>query len=316
MSEHIVLGISSCLMGEKVRYDGGHKLDHFLRDTMGRFVRWVSVCPEVECGLAVPREPMHLTGDPDHPRLVTTRTQIDHTEQMQKWILKKLDELVHLDLCGFVFKSKSPSSGMTDVTIYNDQGTACKTGAGLFAGAFMQRFPLLPVEDESRLNDPGLRENFIELIFVFKRWRDMMAQHPTPGDLVQFHSRHKLSLMSHSPALLRELGQMIAHGKDGSFQELCDRYCRVLMTALRLKSTVKKNVNVLQHAMGYFKKQLTAAEKQELLEVISHYHHGLFPLIAPVVLINHYIRAYDEPYLKQQCYFNPHPVELLLRNHV
>jgi len=172
MEQKIRLGISSCLLGEKVRYDGGHKLDHFLTDTLGKYVDWIPVCPEVESGLPVPREAMRLAGDPSSPRLVTVKTGIDHTERILHWTEKKLRELEKQDLCGFVFKSRSPSSGMRGVKVYGQSGVPSRSGTGVFAGAFMSRFPLMPVEDEGRLHDPGLRENFIERIFVFKRWKE------------------------------------------------------------------------------------------------------------------------------------------------
>jgi uncharacterized protein YbbK (DUF523 family) len=173
MTERIKLGISSCLLGNPVRFDGGHKLDRTLRDTMGSFVEWVPVCPEVECGLPVPRESMCLVGDPESPRLVTEKTGVDHTDRMQKWISKRLDDLKKEELCGFVFKSRSPSSGMQGVKVYPRAGHPGGRGSGLFARAFMERFPLMPVEDEGRLNDPGLRENFIERVFVYSRKRKL-----------------------------------------------------------------------------------------------------------------------------------------------
>jgi len=202
----IKLGISSCLLGNKVRYDGGHKLDHFLTDTLGRHVDWVPVCPEVECGLPIPREAMRLVGDPEHPRLITIRTKVDLSGRMAAWAKKKVAELETQDLCVFVFKSRSPSSGMRGVKIYTDAGMPNATGSGLFARAFMNRFPLLPVEDEGRLHDPGLRENFIERVFVYQRWQDYVREDGSLGELVSFHTRHKLLLMSHSLKHYTELG--------------------------------------------------------------------------------------------------------------
>ena len=180
-SEKIKLGISSCLLGKKVRYDGGHKLDHFLADTLGAYVDWVPVCPEVESGLSVPREAMHLVGDPEAPRLVTIRSGVDHTSRMRRWANKKVTALAAEDLCGFVFKSRSPSSGMRGVKIYSPEGMPVGTGSGIFAKAFQDRFPLLPVEDEGRLHDPALRENFIERIFVYKRWQEFRSLDKTVG---------------------------------------------------------------------------------------------------------------------------------------
>lgn len=314
--EKIRVGVSSCLLGHNVRYDGGHKRDVFITDTLGKYFEWVPVCPEVECGLPVPREAMHLAGNADSPRLVTIRTGIDHTERMQAWASKKLGELHRDDLCGFIFKSRSPSSGIGGVKIYTQAGMPYKTGAGIFGGAFIKQFPLTPVIDDGRLNDPKLRENFIEKIFVYKRWKDNLHGRPSVSALVKFHTDHKLLVLSHSPKHLNDLGRLVADAKKYPLSELLQRYIATLWDGLRLLSTVKKNTNVLMHIMGYFKKRLSPDEKQEFLEVIDNYHKGYLPLIVPIVLINHYVRKYDEPYLKNQLYLNPHPAELMLRNHV
>jgi uncharacterized protein YbgA (DUF1722 family)/uncharacterized protein YbbK (DUF523 family) len=316
MTERIKLGISSCLLGNSVRYDGGHKLDHYLRDTLGQFVEWAPVCPEVECGLPVPREAMHLLDHPGAPRLVTRVTGIDHTDRMLTWAKKKLSEIEKQNLCGFVFKSRSPSSGMQGVKIYGTSGVSVRKGIGIFANAFMERFPLLPVEDEGRLQDPGLRENFIERVFVYQRWQERIASRGTLGELVTFHADHKLLLMSHSSKHLRELGTLVAKGKNQQRAILFEEYFRILMDGLRLMATVKKHTNVLQHMAGYFKKSLPSEEKQELQEVINQYHKELVPLIVPITLIKHYVRKYEDPYLARQYYLNPHPLELMLRNHV
>jgi uncharacterized protein YbgA (DUF1722 family)/uncharacterized protein YbbK (DUF523 family) len=312
----IKIGISACLLGEKVRYDGQHKLDHFLKDTLGQFVEWIPVCPEVECGLSVPREAMRLEGDPAAPRLMTIRTRVDLTEKMHSWTLRRIKELEKEELCGYVFKSKSPSSGMERVKVYNDKGVPRKVGSGLFAKAFMERFPELPAEDEGRMHDPVLRENFIERAFVFSRWKDFAKDAPSVNGLVQFHSKHKLLIMSHSPKILKDLGNIVASAGKSGKPELFDEYLKILMGALKLRATVKKNVNVLQHIAGYFKKLLTPDEKKEVAEIIGNYHKGFAPLIVPVTLLNHYVRKYDQEYLKEQYYLNPHPVELALRNHV
>jgi len=316
--QKIRLGISACLLGEPVRFDGGHRWDHFITDTLGKYVEFVPVCPETECGLGVPREAMRLVGDPEAPRLVTVRTKVDLTERMVTWARQRVGELAREDLCGFIFKSKSPSSGMERVKVYNEAATGSPVtqGVGMFARVFMEHFPLLPVEEEGRLHDPVLRENFIERLFVLQRWRELPADTPNLGALVAFHTRHKLLILSHSTTHYRELGRLVARAKEVPIQELYERYQSRLMEALRLKTTAKKNTNVLSHLMGYFKKDLTPDEKQELLEIIHHYHQGYVPLVAPITLINHYVRKYNQPYLKDQFYLHPHPVELQLRNHV
>jgi uncharacterized protein YbgA (DUF1722 family)/uncharacterized protein YbbK (DUF523 family) len=314
--EKIRLGISSCLLGENVRYDGGHRHDRFLTDTLGQYVEYVPVCPEVGCGLPVPREAMHLEGDPDSPRLMTIRTRQDMTDRMQAWSGKRVTELEKDGLCGFIFKSDSPSSGMERVKVYNEKGIPVKKGVGMFARAFMKHFPFLPVEDDGRLNDPILRENFIQRIFVFKKWREMMMGKQGRGRLVDFHARHKLLILSHSPVHYRLMGRLVAKADELPIKELYGRYQSILMEALLVKATPKKNANVLMHMMGYFKKELTSEEKQELLDLINNYREGRFPLIVPVTLIRHYVRKYDQPYLKEQVYLNPHPLELQLLNHV
>jgi uncharacterized protein YbgA (DUF1722 family)/uncharacterized protein YbbK (DUF523 family) len=314
--EKIKLGVSSCLLGERVRYDGGDKRDRFLTDTLGAYVDWVLVCPEVESGLSVPREAMHLVGDVEAPRLVTIRTGVDHTSRMRQWAKKKVTSLAAEDLCGFVFKSRSPSSGMRGVKIYSPEGIPISTGSGIFAKAFQDRFPLLPVEDEGRLHNPGLRENFIERVFVYKRWQEFMASDRTIGRLVSFHTSHKLLVMAHSPKHYSALGRLVADPKQYKREELFEQYCAILMEGLQLLATVRKNTNVLQHMAGYLKQQLSPDEKKELQDVIANYHQELVPLIVPITLLQHYVRKYNAGYLKQQAYLNPHPLELMLRNHV
>jgi uncharacterized protein YbgA (DUF1722 family)/uncharacterized protein YbbK (DUF523 family) len=314
--EKIKLGISTCLLGENVRYDGGHKLDRFLTETLGQYVHYVPVCPEVECGLPIPRESMHLEGDPDSPRLVTSRTKQDMTDRMVRWAKKRVVDLEKEDLCGFIFKSNSPSSGMERVRVYDRKGVPAKKGVGIFARVFMDVFPLIPVEDEGRLNDPEIRENFIERIFALKRWRETLARKESRGNLVDFHTRQKLLILSHHPKHYQTMGKLVAKAKDFPLKELYRQYQTLLMEALQLKTTPKKNSNVLMHMMGYFREELSSDEKKELLEVIENYRREVLPLIVPVTLMNHYVRKYDQPYLKQQVYLNPHPLELQLRNHV
>ncbi len=316
MEQRIKLGISSCLLGEKVRYDGGHKLDHYLRETLGRYIDWVPVCPEVEYGLPVPREAMHLVGTAEAPRLMTTRTGVDHTDGMKRWAEQRLNELEEVDLCGFIFKSRSPSSGMRGVKVYGPSGITSRNGVGIFARALMERFSLLPVDDDHRLQNPALRENFIERVFVFRRWREFEGKGGEIKDLVSFHTDHKLLILSHSTRHYTILGNLVANARRYPTAVLHSEYLGNLMEGLKLLSTARKNTNVLIHMLGYFKKEITSDEKQELLEVIEHYHKGLVPLIVPVTLLKHYVRKYDERYLARQHYLNPHPAELMLRNHV
>jgi len=235
---------------------------------------------------------------------------------MTQWARKRVLELGKEGLLGFIFKSDSPSSGMERVKVYSDQGMPAKKGIGMFARTFMEHFPLLPVEEEDRLHDPILRENFIERIFSLKQWRELLAQKESRSNLVSFHTRHKLLILSHSPKHYEAMGKWVAQAKDLPLKELYQKYQILLMEALLLKTTPKKNSNVLQHMMGYFKEQLSSDEKQELLEVIDYYRQEYIPLVVPVTLMNHYVRKYNQPYLKEQVYLSPHPMELQLRNHV
>lgn len=315
MENRIRIGVSACLLGQPVRFDGSHKHDRYLTDTLGEYLEFVPVCPEVEAGFPIPRETFRLVGDPENPRFMTTRTQVDHTERMAVWAEKRVRELEKENLCGFIFKSDSPSSGLERVKIYNAKGMAEKKGVGMFARAFTWHFPLLPVEEEGRLNDAKIRETFIEQIFTLKRWRETLSEPANMKQLVDFHTRHKLLILSHSPVHATRMGKLVAEGRNLPVREVYNDYERLLIEALRLKTTHNKNVNVLQHIMGYFKQQLTADEKQELLEVLDQYSREYVPLIVPITLLNHYVRKYDQPYLKQQVYLNPHPLALKLRTH-
>jgi len=309
----IKLGISRCLLGEQVRYDGRHKLDRFLVDTLGRYVDYVPVCPEVECGLPVPRETMQLVGDPGAPRLMTRETGRDLTGQMMKWVNRRLTVLEKEDLCGFIFKSKSPSCGMERVKIFDSSRVPAAAGSGIFSGEFMMRFPMLPVEDEERLHDPDIRENFIERIFTLDCYRRAVSGARTAGVLTVFHARHKLLLMAHSEKHCRAMGRLLA-GK-GNLSEIRQDYQAMLMEGLKCKATVKKHVNVLQHILGYFRKLITPDEKREITGIIGQFAHEDVPLTMPLTLFRHYARKYKVEYLESQYYLNPQPVELALKKH-
>jgi len=311
----ISVGVSSCLIGERVRWNGGHQLNHFIKDILGSFFKFVPVCPEFECGLGVPREPLRLVGDPLLPRMLTNKTRVDITERMNEWAVNRVKELESMDLCGFIFKSKSPSSGLYKVKVYNDKGYPVNQGTGLFARAFVNAFPLVPVEEDGRLCDDAIRENFIERIFVFKRWRDFVKKDKQVKHIMDFHTRHKYLIMSHSPKHYSLMGRLVAGIKQETYYEDMKTYEVMLTEAMTLKATVAKHVNVLHHLAGYFKRHMTQDEKKELLEIIEHYRSNSVPLIVPVTLINHYVRKTAEPYLKKQFYLNPHPLELKLRNH-
>ena len=313
----IRLGISTCLLGEQVRYDGGHKHDRYLTGTLGQFFEWVPVCPEVEIGLPIPRESMRLVGDAENPRLIAPKSGADHTDRMKAWAQGRLEELAALDLCGFVAKKDSPSSGLFRVKVYNEHGMAQRNGTGIFPRELMNRFPLLPLEEEGRLNDMPLRENFLERVFAYYRWTRMLDEEPTPGGLVKFHTAHKLTLMAHSPAHYQEMGRLVADAGKRDWDELTAEYGAKLMEGLSVLGTRGKHVNVLQHLMGFLKNHLSGEDKQELLGLIEDYRQGLVPLIVPLTLLKHHLHRHPVPdWVHQQVYLNPYPKELMLRNHV
>ena len=312
----IRVGISSCLLGEAVRFDGGHKRDSFLTGTLAAFVEWVPVCPEVECGLGTPRESMRLVRAGSGVRLLTVRTAVDLTDRMAAYTRRRVAELDTEDLCGYVLKKDSPSCGMERVRIYNTGGMPEKAGRGLFAAGLLERFPALPVEEEGRLSDPRLRENFVERIFAYWRLRRLFGGGWTLGELVAFHTAHKLILMAHSPEAYRRLGRLVARGRTLARRDLEGRYTEMFMSALTAIATPRRHANVLQHMAGYFKDHLDRESKAELVIAIEDYRQSLVPLIVPITLFRHYVRLHKVSYLAGQLYLEPHPKELMLRNHV
>ncbi len=315
MNSRITIGVSSCLLGNPVRYDGGHKRDDYITTTLAKHVEFVAVCPECEAGFGVPRKAMRLYGDPASPRLVIRETGEDKTEQMTTWVHKKIEALSKMQLCGFILKSKSPSCGMERVKMYNTKEAVAASGSGLFGGALTSRFPLLPIEEEGRLHDEAIREHFIVRIFAHRRWLNLLEEKVTPARIVEFHTQHKYLLMAHNPAILRELGKLTARVRELKANDFLRTYENLFMEALKTRSTVKKNVNVLQHLSGYFKKELTSDEREELGSLIEEYRNGMVPILVPLTLIKHYVRKYRAGYLLEQYYLSPHPAELFLRNH-
>ncbi len=312
----IRIGASACLLGDEVRYDAGHKRDAFLTQVLGPLIEWVKVCPEVEAGMGTPRESMRLVDEGGRLRLLTVKTGVEHTDAMTAYSARRVVALDDDDLCGYVLKKDSPSCGMTRVKVYGGKGPAAKTGVGVFARALMDRFPHLPVEEEGRLTDPRLRDNFIERVFAYRRLRDLFESGWTVGDLVRFHTAHKLVLLAHSTQAYTRLGRMVAGAKGVDREALGARYTAGFMGALAEMATPKRHTNVLQHMVGYFKKTLDTDSRTELLAAIDDYRLGLVPLIVPITLLRHHVRVHDVSYLAGQVYLAPHPKELMLRNHV
>ena len=317
--EPIRIGVSSCLLGEEVRFDGGHKHNDFLTETLGRFVEFVPVCPEMEIGLGVPRESIRLVRGPNHAeavRLVGNKTGLDHTDKMHAYAQRRTAALGREELSGYVLKKDSPSCGMERVRVYGPSGMATRDGAGLFASALMRRYPSLPVEEEGRLNDPHLRENFVERVFAYRRLRSFFSARWTLGGLVQFHTAHKLVLMAHSPKAYGELGRFVANARRLAHDQVRDDYQLAFMDALKKVATTARHTNVLHHMLGYLREHLDATARAELVTLIDDYHRGLVPLIVPITLFRHYVREFGIDYLRGQVYLEPHPKELMLRNHV
>ncbi len=313
----IRLGVSACLMGEMVRFDGGHKKDRFLVQTLGQFVQWVPVCPEVEIGLGTPRESLRLEGDLASPRLVAPKSGSDHTEKMQLWARQRLVQLAALDLHGYVLKKSSPSCGLHRVRVYQENGIPINEGRGIFAHELVNELPLLPVEEEGRLHDPKLRENFVQRIFAYYRWTRMLMQDSSPASLVRFHTSYKLTLMAHSNRHYREMGRLVAEAGNQDWQAMTRNYGHMLMEGLKILSSPGKHTNVLQHLMGFLKDHLTSADKADLISVIEDYRRGYVPLVVPLTLIRHHLRRSPTPdWVHQQVYLNPYPKELALQNHV
>lgn len=314
--EPIRIGVSTCLLGQKVRYDGGHKRNHYLNEVLGRWMTWVPVCPEMEIGLGVPRPTIRLEHSRPTPRLVEPKGTKDLTERMEEFSIAKVEELRRAELDGYVLKNNSPSCGMERVKVFGKGGVPSKNGVGIFARILMEKMPNLPVEEEGRLNDPGLRERFIQHVFCRHRWRTMIGRGSTRANLIAFHTAHKLILRSHNEAGYRRLGRIVASAGTISDEQLFDAYESEMSRCLQTQPSTKRNANVLYHALGYLKRLLEPIEKQETVQLIEDYRNELVPLIVPITLFRHHITKHGVPYLQGQLYFEPHPKELMLRNRV
>ena len=308
MTDRPRVGVSSCLLGEEVRFNGGHKRYRFLTDELGPHVDWVPYCPEVEIGLGTPREPIRLTTD---GRLVNRAGTADHTEAMTKLPLPAAE------IDGYVFKAKSPSCGIRAIPKYAEDGTAGDHGGrGLYAARVLTAFPLLAVEDEGRLNDPGLREAFTERIFAAARLRALLAGPRTAGDLVAFHARHKLQLLAHDPARYRAAGKVVAGAGTKPRSVISLAYSDLFLAALASPATAGRNANALQHAYSRIGRELGRPRRADLLARIEAYRRGEEPLSVPVALLAHYASGGDFPWLAEQTYLSPFPAGLRLRHAV
>ncbi|UCG52300.1 MAG: DUF1722 domain-containing protein [Candidatus Latescibacterota bacterium] len=310
------LGVSSCLLGEEVRFDGGHARNSFMMDVLGNWFEWVPVCPEVGIGMGVPRPTIRLFQNDKDVRLIAPSTREDFTVRMGTYAAKKVKELQKTDLDGYILKKGSPSCGMERIKVYDERGVRRRDAAGLYAAVLIERWPTLPVEEEGRLNDVDIRENFIERVFCRNRWRTLIRRGLTRRRLVAFHTAHKLLLRSHNEAGYRRSGRLVGLAGQIPDGELFTLYEAELYRVMRTRATKRRHVNVLEHALGYMKKLLPSREKREILAAIGDYGAGLIPLIVPLTLLRFNIHRYEIDYLAGQIYFNPHPKELMLRNHV
>ena len=311
------IGVSSCLLGEEVRWNGDHKKDRYIRDVLGNYFEYVSICPEVDVGMGTPRETVALYGTLENQKIIGKKSQTDWTMKMKQYTNDRIFKLSKENLCGYIFKSKSPTCGIGKVPIYSEFGSnKIKHGHGMFARSFLKAFPMIPIEDEGRLHDPKIRENFIVRVFCSHRLQLLMKKSFSIGSLLKFHTRHKFLILSHNRKKYDEMGQLVASAKNIKQEELKARYSKLFAEALTYISTPKKNTDVLLHMIGFLKQMLTKEEKMDILSVIEDYRKEILPLVVPVTLIYHQVKKYKIKYLLDQVYLNPHPKELMLRNHV
>lgn len=306
----IPIGISSCLLGEEVRFDGGHKRDSYITGTLSKYFEFLPFCPEVAIGMSIPRPPIHLVKKEGEIKCVGIKDPVsDYTEKLRDYAEK--EKLQQTELCGYILKKDSPSCGMERVKIFSNNMPERK-GTGIYAERMMSNHPLLPVEEEGRLGDPGLRENFIQRVYVLYRWKELIANGISAEALTGFHAQHKLIIMSRGD--YRELGQLLTNLKKDNLMDVAGEYIMQLMKILRKVTTRKQHVNVLQHIQGYLKKELSSDDKVELCEVIERYRHGEIPLIVPLTLLKHHFRKCPDPYIENSFYMSPYPQELQLIN--
>lgn len=310
----IKVGISSCLLGQEVRYDGTHKHLRLATDSLSRYFEFVPECPEMGIGMGVPRKPIRLVGDVEKPQAVAVHDeQLDYTEALTRFGEQKAAE--HSDLSGYIFMKNSPSCGVFRVKVYQPNGYPAQTpGMGLYARAFIDAHPLLPVEESGRLCDPFLRENFVTRVFAYANWQELEKQGLTAKRILDFHVRYKYCLMAHSPEKYAELGRMLADAGNHDPEALGQRYFSALMQTLRKLASRKTHTNVLMHLQGYLKKKISSREKAELAEIIEQYRTAQVPLIVPMTLLKHHFNNHPDPYINQQAYLQPYPDDLSLRN--
>ncbi len=311
----IRVGVSACLLGRKVRFDGGHKHCRYLTDILADYFQLISYCPEVAIGMGTPRQPIRLVGSRSNPQAIGVKDEgLNVTQPLRTYgrtVAENIDEL-----CGFVFKKDSPSCGMTRVKLYNENGMPERNATGIFAEEIMNADPLLPVEEEGRLNDAGLRENFIMRVYVYARWKSLCKEGISKSALLEFHASHKYLLMAHSTAMYQTLGRALSDLRADTLDAIAEKYISMLMEGLSKPSTRKQHSNVLYHLLGYLKNSLSRDHREDLAQTIEAYRLGEYPLAVPVKLLRHHFKVSPHPYISRQVYLNPHPDQLGLRNTV
>jgi uncharacterized protein YbgA (DUF1722 family)/uncharacterized protein YbbK (DUF523 family) len=313
----IPVGISSCLLGENVRFDGGHKQHSYVQQTLGEYFEFKPFCPEVAIGLGIPRKPIRLVRHPGSEEIRCVST-VDASKDFTDQLADAARQQTHWqeELCGYILKRGSPSCGMERVKVYSEKGMPFNDGAGIYAATMMRIFPELPCEEEGRLGDSRLRENFIQRVYVMWRWKQLLESGISVGKLVDFHARHKLIIMSHDQQDYRNLGKLVASIRKENLQELVPVYLADLMKALKKIASVGNHVNVLQHIQGYLKQNLDRDDKQELVQCIEEYRSGIVPLIVPITLLNHHFRRNPNDYIERSWYMKPYPAELSLTSNI
>ena len=309
----IEIGISSCLLGQEVRHDGGHKRNAWILNTLSNYFEFRPLCPELAIGMGVPRPTIRLIKQENVIRLVGSKdTDLDVTDEMNRFSNQAISSMD--ELSGYILKKDSPSCGMERVRVYNEKGIPEKNGSGLFAARLMEAHPNLPIEEEGRLMDPVLRENFIERVFVYYRWKKLLHTGLTVKDLMEFHASHKFNLLAHNESIYRELGPLVAQATPENLETIAEQYINMLMKGMKKPATRKRHTNVLMHVMGFLKNALSSDDKQELLDILEQYREGRVPLIVPITLLRHHLRREPHPYIERQFYMKPYPEELMLRN--
>ena len=316
MSKRIKIGISACLMGQKVRYDGGSFQPKLIHSVLPDYMDFVPFCPEVEIGMSVPRETVRLVTTETGIKLKAPKSGTDYTNQMNAYSIEKTNALSKLEISGYILKKGSPTCGMERVRVYNSRGIPEKSGNGLFASQLKKAFPNIPIEEDGRLNDIHLREHWIERVFAYDRLRTFLSLKPAVGKLMEFHTQSKMQLMAHHPEKYRLLGRKIALLQKDDLHQFYASYLTSFMQIMSVKPTIAKHTDVIYHLVGFFKKKITASDKKEILNLIEQFRNQIVPIVVPLTLLKHFLQKYPVKWMQEQTYLNPYPTDLSLRSHI